>query len=228
MRLNKKREKYIMFNGPYKECGDPDAAEEFCNILHHRECAKVYKNRLAMVAKNEYKYRKSGIADSLDYYCGNAYKYINKYLREESLEGKSETELFKIDVQIDRLNEDIYAGQTLAENVVLYRGVPGDVIKKMKNKLYIVDPAFMSTSLVLEEAEKFTKSHGAILKLYAPKGTPAMIVKNLTGYGRGEYEVLLPSSTGIYYMGTYKGKIGDRKYDFYEYHVGHNGIELSI
>ena len=132
--------------------------------------------------------------ESLELYKNNfsTYKSLNEAFRSEGKRFIFENNkfLFNLRDTIDRAMER----STVPEDVVVYRGVSGDLVEKLiAEGGEFDDPAYVSTSLTMFDAKDFAeiKDRPTILKINVPKGTPALYMESFSILSTNEEEILL-------------------------------------
>lgn len=188
--------------GMYKEIKTREEAVQFQKEKYGEYCEK-YKERKAIMDDSGYEYKVSALSYAIEGYIGNSFLSINQYLRSSN---KNERTMYCycLKAQIDRINEIIYWAPPIDEDIIVYRGVDENGIKNIMKMVKVYgsyrEKAFLSTSLrldtVLEEIP--TGKYKYILKIYVPKGTPALGTDGIED--RMEEEILFPVERTLRYI----------------------------
>lgn len=186
----------------YISLGNKEDYKEFLNKEEATEWGKelykdwVVKYKKLMDCSTKYASTKVYCEDIVALYCGEEYKQINEYLREET--SNTDT-LNKIKATILLLA--LISAPRTSQDLVLYR-IVGDefvttLIDKNKHNEWCEEKGFMSTSLLknIVYSSGYFSSEKNILKIYVPKGTVALYVSLVCG--RSEDELLLPPGVGL-------------------------------
>lgn len=188
--------------GMYKEIKTREEAVQFQKEKYGEYCER-HKKRKAIMDGSLYKYKVSVLSYAIEGYTGNSFLSINKYLR-DSNENEREKCYYCLNAQIDRINEIIYWAPPIDEDIIVYRGVDENGIEnimKMVNECGSYrEKAFLSTSLRLDTVLKEipTGKYKYILKIYVPKGTPALGTDGIED--RMEEEILFPVERTLRYI----------------------------
>ncbi len=195
----------------YKEFNTEKEADEFIRHVYG-DYSRKYREKQNIIAYIDYKYRSDGAAKPMEYYTGCVYDKINTYMREGRSQSKDD--IYNYDMLIDKINELIYLAPKPQENIVVYRSVDDYAIGKIMEQVdkygKYCEPAFMSTSLLLDTAKKFGKN---ILKLMVPGDAHALGVDCISG---GEQEMLFAEKQWLSFVNkhTYEQ---DSDYTIYEF-----------
>lgn len=137
---------------------------------------------------------------AIENYCGFIHEKINGYLRGYAKIGPFSDYL-------DTIQKLFTLSPVLPNNTILYRALPLCVIEKMQSEIktngFYIDRGFLSASLNLNGISNVKDyPHGeieSVLRLYVPKGVPALYIEDIKGrgMGRGELEVILPRNLKI-------------------------------
>ena len=150
-------------------------------------------------------------------YCGYVHEKINGFLR-------GTAEIGQFSNYLDTIRTMLSSAPFLPNNTILYRALPYYVIKtvlsEMDSQGAYREKGFLSTSLNLIGISNFVKDiddiEYQVLKLYVPKGTPALYVEDIkgSGMGRGELEMILPEGASIK---KFRSPYRDEQFGFWIY-----------
>jgi hypothetical protein len=190
---------------PRVPAGDPDGGQwtsergrSFRNFKDFKEAedwAKQHNNDVFPELSAKQK-------DLLDNYKRNSlyYKPLNKYLRtgkydpEESAWGSTRAMM-----EATREIDAAIKASEIPEDIIVFRGMPSELLPKNAVGAEFTDKGYGSTSLDFEMADKFakwTREDGftpAIIEIKVPKGSDGIYMENL--WDNGESELLLPRGT---------------------------------
>ena len=137
---------------------------------------------------------------AIQLYTSFGYHSMNDRLRySEKYKGKKLTdEAKKTEESIETLSKFIRSHKT-PEDIVVYRGIKKGLAEKLKYEYMLqtndilADDGFVSTSSDRSVANAFTNydDEGIILKIFVPKGSHAISVRDVSPYGDKENEVIL-------------------------------------
>lgn len=188
--------------GMYKEIKTREEAVQFQKEKYGEYCEK-YKERKAIMDDSGYEYKVSALSYAIEGYIGNSFLSINQYLRSSNKNEKT-TYCYYLKAQIDRINEIIYWAPPIDEDIIVYRGVDENGIENIMKMVKVYgsyfERAFLSTSLRLDTVleEIHTGKYKYILKIYVPKGTPALGTDRIED--RMEEEILFPVERTLRYI----------------------------
>lgn len=138
--------------------------------------------------------------EAIENYCGSVHKNINGFLR-------GMAEIYPFQNYLDAILAMLSTVPLLPSNTILYRALPYEIIKIILAETEIngayQEKGLLSTSINLKGISRFLedleKNEMPVLKLYVPKGTPALYIEDIkgSGMGRGEFEMILPTDCKI-------------------------------
>ena len=124
------------------------------------------------------------------------YFYPDDYDTEEEYEEAQDNQVSEAAVEIETTSEGLSSAlkkHPSKENMISYRGLAPDLIKKIMDKLVpgneFTDEGFVSTSTKTSTAKSFSKG-GYVMEIHIPKGSRAASVKNISSHWE-ENEVLI-------------------------------------
>lgn len=167
--------------GDYLDC-EVSGEERYVN--HYKDWAEDYSAR-----------SRSQDFHPVEYYCGNMHYPINKGLRSGIL-----------DICFDRfvaaLDKEISQAPRIPINTIVYRIIREDVINILKRLSsegkYFLEPAFMSTTVLLSELIKKEDFNGArhALRIFVPKGARGIYIDQISTphlmMEKEEHEIVFP------------------------------------
>lgn len=171
----------------YIELKDDIEAEAWGNKYYSDWGSKYINNmRIANEIIN-----KNHATNSIEYYCGEAYKWINPYLRYGRYEAESEIYPEVADILAIILS----MAPRVPEDIVVYRLVCDEFIKELirsnKKEIPIQEKGFLSTSLtknIINSNEEYS-DYKNLLKIYVKAKSIGIYVNSVTK--RTENELLL-------------------------------------
>lgn len=197
--INMKKEKVMEELKNFKEFKTEEEANAFQSKYYEKYCENV--KALSREMKNNVGYRYEGNQSIMEYYFGNFFYEINKYLR-DIFKGKTERNM-RYDYMVDYINEKIIAVGKLQEDIIVYRAVDDneieeivDIVKKYDNQ-YLYQQ-FLSTSLRKEYVYDSFPLRDNILKIYVPKGVYVLGANGINV--RNEQEMLFPTGQRIKFL----------------------------
>jgi hypothetical protein len=108
--------------------------------------------------------------------------------------------------RIDSIDNSLNRSKT-PQKLSVYSGTAHDPRNYMNDKNIVHHPAYISTSLSNQTAQKFTMAHYGdikhVLKINVPKGHPGAYVDHMSE-NPGEHEFVLPRGLNLKYKGTTK------------------------
>ena len=142
----------------------------------------------------------------MEVYLGNMFSSLNGYMRGTYI--PDDKLIPDFDTLIDKINEIIFCAPPLPGNIVVYRAVSNNTIKKImaqvKEYESYMENAFMSTSLLYETVLKEFPSQSNILKIYVPEGAHVLGTDGIKD--RDENEMLFSEKQWLKYIKQYKDK----------------------
>lgn len=157
--------------------------------------------------------------ETINYYTGNGYEKLNSWLRDG--QPKDDPDEYEFTTRTGIL-DGVIAKNAMPENALLYRGVNidrktfdslwevfegGNPNGENADKIYLSDPAYLSTTSSFDKGEKFAMSTShdkaffprALLMLRVPKGMPyaAVASSGMFEWKYGEKEFLFPRNTRL-------------------------------
>ena len=124
------------------------------------------------------------------------YFYPDDYDTEEEYEEAKDNQVSEAAVEIETTSQGLSSAlkkHPSKENMISYRGLAPDLIKKIMDKLVpgneFTDEGFVSTSTKTSTAKSFSKG-GYVMEIHIPKGSRAASVKNISSHWE-ENEVLI-------------------------------------
>ena len=200
-----------------------DTYLEFCSSEEAQQWGEKYYSTWATYyhyTMDSVKERKRGVSTyPVEYYCGNGYTHVNKYLRGESVSycGQKDAETIATVLPIV-----LCSAPRIPENIVVYRAVPNSFVTRMKEdnkkRLPLQEKGFLSTSMTKEivKNSEFSYYGDYLLKIFIPKEAVGIYVNSVTR--RTENEILLMS--GCY--------LGMASHPFYDASVNKQIIECLL
>lgn len=160
--------------------------EEFYNKCHTKEngqfCSEVMSTAESIRASAPKR-----IKSAINFYTGMSYRAINGALRGKRTADADTKEL------IQNLDEAFEDHSTPTKGITVYRGLPVDskTAERMAPGVEITDKGFMSTTILPEETESFTRGGGTVLVIKTKPNTRAI------AGAPGESELILPRGSVI-------------------------------
>lgn len=197
--------KYI-YGDLYSTIDDKSRYKEFLTVEECREWGDYYSNwakkyREVMSLTEKIKTQHSLETATVECYCGNSYREINKLLRSGSI---SDNNLY--DKMADILIMTLCSAPRIPEDIVVYRVIDKSFIEDMirHNKLSrptpIQEKGFMSTSLLKNIVNTYSEVVGEphLLKIYVPQNTIGIYVNSITK--RDEEEILIAPNNYLWLL----------------------------
>lgn len=171
----------------YKNFKSTLEAEKW-GMQYYRKWGKHYLNSMK-ATKGIIK--ENGISNSIEYYCGETYRWINQYLRTGI-----DNSLSKTYANIaDTLTIILCLAPRVSENIIVYRLVNNEFIERLieanKQGIWVQENGFLSTSLTenIVNNNEYYSSYNNLLKIYVKSNTVGVYVNAVTK--RQEEELLL-------------------------------------
>ncbi|WP_455810391.1 ADP-ribosyltransferase [Clostridium butyricum] len=171
----------------YIEFKDEVQAESW-GKKYYSNWGNSYKNAMKVAGKI---IEDNHVTKPIEYYCGEAYKWINSYLRFKV--DKSDSNIYSEVSNI--LAITLSMAPRIPEDIIVYRMVCDEficeLIRNKKRDVPTQEKGYLSTSLTknIVNSKEYYSNHKNLLKIYVKANTVGIYVNEVTN--RSENEILL-------------------------------------